>query len=207
MRKKITFLFLALASTLAVAQQPVGADTLRVAEPVVEKRIQSADLTFAEFDTIRTHGSLLYAGKILSDAGFKMAYANELNQKDWNKYHMGETAFVKGATFNEQRQAWKREKNAPFAYMRLIYDYENQRLCHYQLKFATREGFSLFHKEAILAGYLFKKKNRDRVDSGVESTYYNVQTDCFMVFGEYADGQLTVDCWKGGQKIGHSHRK
>lgn len=204
MKKHTLLLLLSLAaSSITYAQQTVASDS--TAKPVQPARVVDSanfDLTFAQVDSIRSHASMLYASQVLNQQGYSLAYGHDLNQREWKKYGLNEVAFAHSARYDERRRAWKTDKKSPFAYIRMVYDGANQRLCHYQVKFATRKGFSQFHKDAVDAGYIYKGKKRDSADNGVESTYYCADKDCYIVFGEYADGQMTVDCWKGGLKIG-----
>lgn len=202
MKKQITIFLLSLMSSAVMAQtnDSIAEPERQVAPQVVVNN--SGEVSFNMLDSIRAHATAIYASKVLYANGFKLAYGKEVEQKGWRKYRLHEVAFSNSATYDENRNAWKVRRNQPFAYIRLVYDGENKRLCHYQVKFATRKGFSTMHKEAVANGYRYKSKKRDTIDKGMESTYYNDKTDTYMIFGEYEDGQMMVDMWQGGERLG-----
>lgn len=198
MKRLIEMLLLLMVAVAPMAQNTDSTNTS------VLKNVNGgeADMSFATLDSIRMRATALYASKVLRAGGYKMAYGRDVDQKDWRKYHFHEVAFSNTACYDEKRDAWKIRKNQPFSYVRLVYDGDTKRLYHYQVKFATREGFLNFQKDAIENGFRYKSKSDDKVDKGIECTFYNAKSNCYLVFGEYEDGQLLIDMWTSDSKLG-----
>lgn len=200
MRKLLKLYFLLTLTAVAASAQTTDSVQVAVLPSRLEKKTV-VDISFETLDSIRKHPNALYASKVMRDNGFKMVYGRDVKQRGWKKYYLHEAAFSNTASYDERRDAWKTPKNQPFSYIRIIYDGYSKRLYHYQVKFSTRTAYQLFHKDAIANGFIYKSKKLDKVDMGVECTYYNASTNCYMVFGEYEGEQFLVDLWYDGDGL------
>lgn len=191
MKKFLGMFTLSLWSMVAMAQDgPANLSVEGAAEalktmPVAEGR----DLPFPQFDSIVKYGSLLKASKILFEDGFKLAYGDEVKQK---KRYFSELAFVKGADYDETGRTWITVSGVPYTYIRLFYDDESQQICHYQIKFRNRIGYSLFFGEAFQSGYYPEKIEKN--SKWQKSVYYR-DDGIYIMFSEYANNTFFVDCW------------
>lgn len=206
MKKHLSFLLaMAMCTSMALATDSES-NTIKsniLAETKNAIILDNQDISFADFDSITSHASILYASRVLNQNGFKLAYGDEVKQR---KRYYSDIAFAKNAVFDETEQKWVTTDSLPYSYVNLIYDDESQQICHYHMKFCNMVGYALFFGEMLKAGYLLDVPDKNDKDHK-ESVYFRESDQSFIMFKEYSDGTYFVDCWYTWTTYNNKKRK
>lgn len=200
MVKYLSLLALSLWTVCSMAEEPINQHTKpseTLSDTLAVPKVENLDLSFADFDSITNHASILYASKVLNDNGFKLVFGSEVKQK---KRYFSDITFAKGADFDESTHSWVTKVDVPYTYISMIYSDEYQQLCHYHIKFRNWVGYALFFGEALKAGYLLdepytetERKKRKK------SVYFRYSDQSFIMFTEHINKDhhrdYYVDCW------------
>lgn len=188
--------------------QTQPSDTISETQTVPE----NLDLSFADFDSITNHASIIYASKVLNDNGFKLVSGNEVKQK---KRYFSDFIFAKGAEFDESAHTWLTTEEEPYTYISMIYSDEFQQLCHYHIKFRNWVGYALFFGEALKAGYLlYEPYTESERKRRKKSVYTRFSDQSFIMFTEYIHKDYHKDyyvdywtAWSNYDNVKRSYEK